>query len=152
MSIKFWTLKLSWLHSKLVGEWIFLWASRNLNPLAYMASAFFSVWPGLLMCEVTVFCINAWHFQTCVACFFLRKRTVFSRSATPVEPSDMHAKSCPRTIWNELGPIWLEGCPLNWDSSIKNTRWRNYLPFASKQPQLIALPVWSAVHTKYVNP
>ena len=47
MSIKFWTLKLSWLHSKLVGEWIFLWASRNLNPLAHMASAFFSVWPGL---------------------------------------------------------------------------------------------------------
>ena len=41
MSIKFWTLKLSWLHSKLVGEWIFLWASKNLNPLAHMASAFF---------------------------------------------------------------------------------------------------------------
>ena len=25
-----------------------MWASRNLNPLAHMASAFFPVWPGLL--------------------------------------------------------------------------------------------------------
>ena len=64
MSIKFWTLKLSWLHSKLVGEWIFLWASRNLNPLAHMASAFFSVWSGLYVCTIMDICA-----QLCVCCF-----------------------------------------------------------------------------------
>ena len=57
MSIKFWTWKLSWLHSKLVGEWIFLWASRNLNPLAHMASAFFFFF-SLVRPAATWWCIS----------------------------------------------------------------------------------------------